>query len=207
MQVNHLGQGCRHNCARRSRDELGRRQFRMRTRENLSLANLPPGYRESPGQTEGWLSVLPKAREKQGHWWQGVGIKDLASRGHFFPPKAIVCLQMCFHQMQTVFMASWNFPNEVTFLPRPFFFTTEIGSPQFMETKQHDITRWGVVISDMVTAFCSRSNRCDLPRGGRILPPQRGWSSGLSWRNWEGGRCARQDGQERAGGEVSPLLL
>lgn len=44
MQVNHLGQGGGHNCARCSRDEPGRRQFRMRTRENLSIANLPLGY-------------------------------------------------------------------------------------------------------------------------------------------------------------------
>lgn len=87
-------------------------------------------------------------------------------------------------------MASWNFPNEVTFFPR--LFSSQLKSDphsSWRQTKQHDITHQGAVTSDTVAAVYSISNGCDLPGGGlHILPWQRrGWSPELVLRNWEGG--------------------
>ena len=103
---------------------------------------------------------------------------------------------MHFHQLQTVFMASWNFPNEVTIFFRPF--SSQLKSDPhcpWRQTKQHDITHQGVVTSDAVAASYSTSDGCDLPWGGlRILPWQRKkWSLELALRSWKGGgRCTRQ---------------
>lgn len=69
----------------------------MRTRENLSLANLPLGYRESPEQREGLLSILPEAWEKQGHCWPWVGVKGLASQeGSSSIPKLLSACECAF---------------------------------------------------------------------------------------------------------------
>lgn len=100
MQVNHLGQGGGHNCARCSRDEPGRRQFRMRTRENLSIANLPLGYGVSSADGAIALDLARSSGEAGpllaggGGGWGGAGGGEGLGllRGLFFHPKAIVCL-------------------------------------------------------------------------------------------------------------------
>lgn len=69
----------------------------MRTRENLSPANLPLGNGASPQRTEELLSVLPEAPEKQDCWWQWVGVKGLASpEGSASIPKPLSACECAF---------------------------------------------------------------------------------------------------------------
>lgn len=87
MQVNHLREGSRPHCARYSRDGLGRRQFRMETRENTSPGSSPLGY----GVCSDCWGFCQKHQGSRAADGSG-GVKDPASWELFFYPKAIVHL-------------------------------------------------------------------------------------------------------------------
>lgn len=130
---------------------------------------LPSGAEAAGSRSRGAHVLHPPGEAGlRGRWARGRAGLAPVRGGRFSHPKAFVCLRMCFHQLQTVFTASRNFPTQVTFPPDHPFSSQLKWAPHtpWRQIIQPDITHRGVVISDTFAAFCSRSNRWDLPRGG-----------------------------------------
>lgn len=106
-------------------DELGKRQFRMRTRENLSLANLPLGYRESPEQRDCSPSCQKPGRSRAtagyGWGWKAWPLKRalLPSQSYCLPVNVLSLAANCIYGFlefsewsnflpQTIFIHNWN---------------------------------------------------------------------------------------------------
>ena len=132
MQVNHLREGSGPHCASYSRDGLGRRQFRMETRENTSPGSSPLGYGVCSAE-RGLLGILPEAPGKAGLLMAVAGEGPsllgalLPSQSHCPPVTAL---------SSNCIYGFLKFSKRSNFFPQTIFFTTEIGSPPFMETNK-----------------------------------------------------------------------
>lgn len=159
----------------------------MRTRENTSQPTGRWGMESAQSGLWGWLPGSTRLPGRAGcPAWVGEGVASLLLGGLLPllpppPPQAIVCL----HQLQTVFMASRNFPNEVTFLPSPMFLTTETGSHSpWRLTEQHDVTRREQSLQSPSRPFVPELRAvirlwrpsCPQRRGGEGRPA--GWRQG-----------------------------
>lgn len=141
MQVNHLGQGRWTQLCQMLQGWTGQEVISDENQGKSVPSQLATGERSISSADRGIALSLARSPGEAGllvavGGGEGLGL----SRGLCFHPKAIVCLWMCFHQLQTVFMASRNFPNEVIFFPQTIFLHNWNQIPACHGDKQNTMT-------------------------------------------------------------------